>query len=128
VPSRSLSEEREVSRTFPRTLSHPLFILGRLPQPSGRRGRTHDEAECSTCEQLRLEGPDTHTFDVVPADGGGWSTLGTRCAPTGRRSGRDRSWADQLEANGHACPNRGDISSDVSPISDNGLSRGEIDI
>jgi len=31
------------------------------------------EAECSTCEQLRLEGPDTHTFEVVPADGGGWS-------------------------------------------------------
>ena len=31
------------------------------------------EAECSTCEQLRFEGPDTHTFEVVPADGGGWS-------------------------------------------------------
>lgn len=29
--------------------------------------------ECSTCARLRLFGPDTHTFEVVPADGGGWS-------------------------------------------------------
>ena len=40
---------------------------------SERRVVRADEGECSTCEQLRLEGPDTHTFDVVPADGGGWS-------------------------------------------------------
>jgi hypothetical protein len=32
-----------------------------------------EEAGCSTCEQLRPEGPDTHAFEVVPADGGGWS-------------------------------------------------------
>lgn len=31
------------------------------------------EGECSTCERLQREGPDTHSFDVVPADGGGWS-------------------------------------------------------
>jgi hypothetical protein len=40
---------------------------------SERGTASADEAECSVCEQLRFEGPDTHTFDVVPADGGGWS-------------------------------------------------------
>lgn len=28
--------------------------------------------ECSTCRQLRFEGPDEHCFVVAPADGGGW--------------------------------------------------------
>ena len=29
-------------------------------------------SDCSVCRQLRLEGPDEHTFVVVPARGGGW--------------------------------------------------------
>ncbi len=32
-----------------------------------------DADDCPTCEQLLLEGPDPQTFDVAPADGGGWS-------------------------------------------------------
>lgn len=30
------------------------------------------EPECSTCRQLRAEGPDELRFVVAPADGGGW--------------------------------------------------------
>jgi hypothetical protein len=204
-----------------------------------------EEAECSTCEQLRPEEPDTHTFEVVPADGGGWSMwsaallrllqrvgheptrviiitqplltnryvqllighgiahaevgsniyltgesrlsadqeelltiLGWQ-APTSDVDARDEmpanwtlplvhgdwqhltemfastmigilgfsehlpievvafgadnpcrdcSWSDQLEADGHACSSSGGISRDISPISDNGLGRGEVDI
>lgn len=40
---------------------------------SERRGPKAVDGECATCGQLRREGPDTHTFEVVPADGGGWS-------------------------------------------------------
>ena len=40
---------------------------------SERRVARADDGECSACEGLRPEGPDIHTFEVVPADGGGWS-------------------------------------------------------
>jgi hypothetical protein len=46
-----------------------------------------------TCEQLRFEGPDTHTFEVVPADGGGWSMWSAALLRLFRRVGHEPTQA-----------------------------------
>ena len=37
-----------------------------------QQGAIVQEAECAACVPLRAVGPDMHTFELAPADGGGW--------------------------------------------------------
>jgi len=68
-PATPLRHNREVAPTIGAPAEGD--VMRRNDESERRVGRVGDE-ECSTCEQFRLDGPDEHTFEVVPAGGGGW--------------------------------------------------------